>query len=80
MEEPGLHDSLVLLNVFQTCWNKGVSFWKFLLSKQTNIEEFASGVSSHHCGLELFPAGFEPLHPATGRASGTLECSRWARL
>jgi len=55
----------VLLNGFQTCWYKGVSFWIFLLSKQKGIEEFASGASSRHRSLELYPAGFEPPHPAT---------------
>jgi predicted RecB family nuclease len=68
MKEPGLHDYLVLLSVFQTCRYKGVSFWKFLLSKQKNIDEFASGASSpRHRGLELYPAGFAPPHLARVR-------------
>jgi predicted RecB family nuclease len=68
MKEPGLHDYLVLLSVFQTCRYKGVSFWKFLLSKQKNIDAFASGVRlPRHRGLELYPVGFEPPHLARVR-------------
>lgn len=68
MKEPGLHDYLVLLSVFQTCRYKGVSFWKFLLSKQKDIDAFASGVRLPlHRGLELYPVGFEPPHLARVR-------------
>ena len=68
MKEPGLHDYLVLLSVFQTCRYKGVSFWKFLLSKHKDIDVFASGVRlPRHRGLELYPAGFEPPHLARVR-------------
>jgi hypothetical protein len=68
MKEPGLHDYLVLLSVFQTCRYKGVSFWKFLLSKQKDIDAFASGVRlPRHRGLELYPVGFERPHLARVR-------------
>jgi hypothetical protein len=68
MKEPGLLDYLVMLSVFQTCRYKGVSFWKFLLSKQKDIDVFASGVRlPRHRGLELYPAGFDPPHLARVR-------------
>ena len=61
MNEPGLHDYLVLLSVFQTCRYKGISFWKFLLSKQKDIDAFAPGVRlPRHRGLDLYPPGFSP--------------------
>jgi hypothetical protein len=68
MNEPGLHDYLVLLSVFQTCRYKGISFSKFLLSKQKDIDAFASGVRlPRHRGLDLYPPGFEPPHLARVR-------------
>ena len=38
--EAGLTDYLVLLSVYQTCKYKGVSFLKFLLSRETDIDVF----------------------------------------
>lgn len=38
--EDGLNDYLVLLSVFQSCKDKGVSFLKFLLSQETDIDVF----------------------------------------
>jgi predicted RecB family nuclease len=38
--EDGLNDYLVLLSVFQSCKYKGVSFLKFLLSQETDIDVF----------------------------------------
>jgi hypothetical protein len=61
--EGGLKDYLVLLSLFQTCRYKAVSFWRFLLSRQKDIDAFAAGASSaSHRNLELYPLGFEPPH------------------
>src|SRR5262249_20113977 len=38
--EPGLKDYLVLLSLYQTCRYRGVSFLKFLLSRQRDMDTF----------------------------------------
>jgi hypothetical protein len=40
LRESGLKDYLVLLSLFQTCRYRGVSFLKFLLSKETDMDAF----------------------------------------
>jgi len=40
IREFGLRNYLMLLSAYQTCEYKGVSFLKFLLSKETNIDQF----------------------------------------
>ena len=40
MREEGLSDYLVLLSVYQTCKYRGVSFLKFLLSREEDVEAF----------------------------------------
>ena len=40
MEEGGLSDYLVLLSVYQTCKYRGVSFLKFLLSRESDVEAY----------------------------------------
>ena len=40
MKESGLSDYLVLLSICQTCRYKGVSFLKFLVSGQRDIDRF----------------------------------------
>ena len=39
-DEEGLSDYLVLLSVYQTCKYRGVSFLKFLLSQEEDVEAF----------------------------------------
>src|SRR5262249_30280937 len=43
MTEPGLSAYLVLLSVYQTCKYKGVSFLKFLLSGERDVDGFIEG-------------------------------------
>ena len=40
LRESGLADYLVLLSLYQTCRYRGVSFLKFLLSRETDIDAF----------------------------------------
>src|SRR5262249_58405953 len=40
MKEPGLSDYLVLLSVYQTCKYRAVSFLKFLLSGEDDVEAY----------------------------------------
>jgi hypothetical protein len=41
--ETGLINYLILLSIYQTCRYKGLNFMNFLVSKEKNIERFASG-------------------------------------
>jgi predicted RecB family nuclease len=60
MTESGLSDYLVLLSVCQTCKYKGMSFLKFLLSGEKDVDSFieARGTTMQTKGLELYPEGF----------------------
>jgi hypothetical protein len=63
MKESGLTDYLVLLSIYQTCRYKGVSFFKFLLSKQRDVDGFRAGKRiSRRLGIELYPKGYTPPH------------------
>jgi hypothetical protein len=46
MSEFGLNNYLVLLSICQTCRYKGVSFLRFLLSQETNVDIYC-GVKRH---------------------------------
>jgi hypothetical protein len=68
MNEQGLSDYLVLLSVYQTCKYKGVSFLKFLLSGEKDVDKFieTGGKRRRATGLELYPKGFGSHHPRRG--------------
>jgi predicted RecB family nuclease len=75
MNEPGLSDYLVLLSISQTCRYKGVSFLKFLLSREQDVDEFCQGKPRprRQADIEVYPEGFIPHHFAhwpTARRSG----------
>ena len=40
MTESGLNNYLVLLSIYQTCVYKGMSFFRFLLSGENNLDKF----------------------------------------
>jgi predicted RecB family nuclease len=60
--EGGLIDYLALLSVCQTCAYKGVSFLKFLLSQETDIDLYCQGARSRRERLpyDLNPVGYIP--------------------
>jgi Transposase IS66 family len=68
MTESGISDYLVLLSVYQTCKYKGVSFLKFLLSGERDVDKFieAGGKKRRTTGLELYPKDFSSNHPRRG--------------
>ena len=68
MTESGISDYLVLLSVYQTCRYKGVSFLKFLLSGEKDVDEFieAGGNRRWITGIELYPNDFSSNHPRRG--------------
>jgi hypothetical protein len=58
LSEDGLKPYLVLLSIQQTCMSKGVSFLKFLLSRETDIDVFRQGRRKKVVPtIELYPEG-----------------------
>ena len=64
LEETGIRDYLTLLSICHTCRMRGVSFLRFLLSRERDLELFRS--KSHrrpHCKgteLDLYPDAYMP--------------------
>jgi hypothetical protein len=60
MGEAGLDAFLVQLSISCTCRNKGVSFLKFLLSRDRDMDRFCAGKRSRRRPplIELYPKGF----------------------
>jgi predicted RecB family nuclease len=58
--EAGLNEYLVLLSVYLTCKYKGISFLKFILSREKDIDVFRQSVNCKRPlpSLELCPEGF----------------------
>lgn len=59
--EAGLNEYLVLLSIYLTCKYKGISFLKFLLSREKDIDAFRQSVNLRRPpppALELCPEGF----------------------
>jgi hypothetical protein len=58
--EAGLKEYLVLLSIYLTCKYKGISFLRFLLSREKDIDTFRQSVNSRRPlpALELCPEGF----------------------
>jgi predicted RecB family nuclease len=65
IKEPGLNDYLLLLSMHQTCKYKGISFLKFLLSGERDIDKFCEKRRSktRKTNIELYPKGFTPAAP-----------------
>jgi hypothetical protein len=60
MKETGLSDYLVLLSIYETCKYRGVSFLKFLLSQEVDVEAFSrlGRKKKRRVSLEVYPQGF----------------------
>ena len=69
LTEAGLADYLVLLSLFQTCRYKGVSFYKFLLSREQDIDAFRRRKRTvrQAPAIEVYPPGFVPYFLAARR-------------
>jgi hypothetical protein len=65
MTEEGLNPYLVLLSIYETCRFKGVSFLKFLLSKETDIDKFCRErpKQCRQSSLAVYPTGFPRPYP-----------------
>jgi hypothetical protein len=59
LKESGLEDYLVLLSICHTCHYKGVSFLKFLLSRERDIDAFCRrpGRRRRSPAIEIYPRG-----------------------
>jgi hypothetical protein len=62
MKEAGLTEHLVLLSLYQTCRVRGISFLRFLLSRERDMDAFSAGKHRHHRvpRIELFPKHYTP--------------------
>jgi predicted RecB family nuclease len=68
--EQGLSAYLVLLSIYQTCKYRGVSFLKFLLSEEKDVEEYCQqrGKKKRHPRLEVYPKCFYRSHRQMNQA------------
>jgi hypothetical protein len=75
LRESGLSDYLALLSICQTCQYKGVSFLKFLLSKEQDVDEFnqRKPQTQQLASIELYPEGFVPPHFASKHKKQSLQ-------
>ena len=46
--EKGLHEYLILLSIGETCKNKGVRFLDFLLSRESDVDQYVSRKGRKH--------------------------------
>ena len=68
VSEAGLASYLVLLSIQQTCKYKGVSFLKFLLSRETDVDTFRARRDKRVVpAIELYPEGSESDRPSRKR-------------
>jgi len=61
-----MNDYLLLLSICQTCHYKGVSFLKFLLSRERDLDAFCDRPNRKRRSstIELYPRGLIPSHIA----------------
>jgi predicted RecB family nuclease len=64
LREAGLRDYLVLLSICHTCRYRGVSFLKFLLSRERDLDRFCTNKKARRPRpvVEVYPKGFTPPH------------------
>jgi hypothetical protein len=64
MRAQGLSAYLVLLSVYQTCKYRGVSFLRFLLSREDDVETYCQRKLKRRYSsrLDVYPKGFPPLY------------------
>ena len=78
MTEAALTDYLVLLSIYQSCRYKGISFLKFLLSREQDIDTFCARkrTKRRHRDIELYPKRYSPAQIAALRKPKAAEQSR----
>lgn len=75
IKETGLTEHLVLLSLYQTCRVRDISFLRFLLSRQRDMDAFSnSGHVRYRAPLvELYPKGYVPSALVSLRQGKTTE-------
>jgi predicted RecB family nuclease len=60
MTETGLRDYLVLLSIYQTCKYRGISFLRFLVSQERDLNGFhdSGRMKTPKISLQIYPEGF----------------------
>jgi hypothetical protein len=61
MTETGVRDYLVLLSLYQTCKYRGISFLRFLVSQQRDLNGFhdLGRMKTPKLALQVYPDGFD---------------------
>jgi hypothetical protein len=79
VKEAGLTEQLVLLSLYQTCRVRDISFLKFLLSQERDMDAFARGRRRRlgSC-IELYPKGYLPPSNVSLRRRRTINASHEA--
>jgi hypothetical protein len=79
MSVEGLTDYLILLSIYQTCRYKEVSFLKFMLSRERDVNVFCEGRrrKKREPVIEIYPKGF--IHPKTLSKKAMLNARQSAR-
>jgi uncharacterized protein (TIGR03067 family) len=87
LREPGLKDYLVLLSLYQTCRYRGVSFLKFLLSKERDLDAFCQQRRRRRRSplVEVYPKGvvrpdFGPSRADAAKEEMRLLQGEWSLL
>lgn len=72
IKEAGLTEHLVLLSLYQTCRVRDISFLKFLLSRECDMDAYAAGKHRRRRGLriEMYPKGYLPSSIGSLRRAG----------
>jgi predicted RecB family nuclease len=80
LKEAGLRDYLTLLSIYQTCRYKGISFLKFLLSGQREVDAFCANPRRKRRRplIEVYPKGFtrpdfRPVNKTAGEEDTSTE-------
>ena len=71
MTANGLQPYLILLSIYQTCVYKGVSFLRFLLSGEKDVDAFAEANSRHRRASALLPDSSEAMTNSPSPSSET---------
>jgi hypothetical protein len=84
VKDRGLSAYLVLLSIYQTCKYRGVSFLKFLLSREEDVETFCQRRrrKQRPPRLEVYPAGFPRMYrkkPRSGSRGGRASKGAWMK-
>jgi hypothetical protein len=77
VKEAGLVEHLVLLSLYQTCRIRDISFLKFLLSGERDMDAFTSGKRRRRRAprIEIYPKGYLPSSILSLRRAKTARAS-----